>query len=305
MKVMVVGGTGFIGSNLTHRLVDLGYKVVDISKHEKLDNNDITYYKQDIADNKGLEPIFKKERPDIVINEAGIVYWEDEGKDPIKDIQTTVIGTINLLNNCVKYNVKKFIFASSISVYGEPKKNHVSEEDPVNFEDMPDILFSYGFTKYSAERYIIYFHKLYGIKYTILRYTHIFGPGQKDDAIAKFLNKAINNEKIVIYGDGEQCRDYLFVDDAVEATILSIKKGDNTTLNIGSGEKTSVNELVRNIIEITKLKINYSYDNEKKDTRKTYMDISLAKKELDWEPTISLKEGIIRTYRSRALNFLK
>lgn len=302
-KVLVVGGAGFIGSKLANELSSLRYEVVVVDNlvtgaKENL-NNEIKFYLADVSDIKIISEIFEKERPDVVINEAAKVYWDEEKKDLNSDLLTSTIGTINLLENCVKYNVKKFIFASSISVYGQPDNIKVSEADAINFEDMPDILFSYGFSKYSAERYVIYFHKLYGLKYTILRYAHIFGPGQENDAIARFIDKIVNKKKIIIYGDGEQCRDYLFIDDAVRATALSIKKGDNMLLNVGSGKKTSVNELAKEIIDAIKLKINFVYAVGKRDSWKVFMDISLAKKELGWEPAVSLRAGIAKIYKSK------
>lgn len=305
-KILIAGGAGFIGSHIVDRLISLNYKVIVLDnfstgKKENI-NRMAKFYSADICDERLVEKILKREKPDIVINEAAKVYWEEEKKDLKSDLSTSVMGTINLLKNCVKYNIKKFIFASSISVYGrQSNKTKVSEAAGINFEEMPETLFSYGFSKYSAERYIIYFHKLYGLKYTILRYAHIFGSRQENDAIAKFIDKAINNKKIIIYGNGEQCRDYLFINDAVQATLLSIKKGDNMLFNIGSGKKTSVNELVRKITAVAKTKINFTYADGKQEDWKIYMDISLAKKELRWKPTISLQAGIVKIYKSKII----
>lgn len=305
-KILIVGGSGFIGSQIANKLFSLKkYRVAVLDNlstgNKKNLNSGIKFYSADIRNNRALERIFKKEKPDIVINEAAKVYWEEkEQKDLNSDLLTGVIGTINLLKNCVKYDAEKFIFASSISVYGrQPDKIKAGEAAAVNFEKMPDALFSYGFSKYSAERYIEYFHRLYGLKYTILRYAHIFGPGQESDAIAKFIDKAINNKKIVIYGDGEQCRDYLFIDDAVRATMLSIKRGDNMLFNIGSGRKTSANELVKEIIAATKSKANFIHTGGKQDDLKFCMDISLAKKKLAWKPIVSLRAGINKIYKSK------
>lgn len=303
-KILIAGGAGFIGSHLVNRLISLNYRVIVLDnlstgKKENL-NSRVKFYLADIRNESSVEKIFKKERPDVVINQAAKVYWQEEEKDLTSDLSTSVIGTINLLKNCVKYKVEKFIFASSISVYGrQPNKIKAGEDAAINFAEMPNILFSYGFSKYSAERYIIYFHKLYGLKYTILRYAHVFGPGQEADAIAKFINKAINNKKIIIYGDGEQCRDYLFIDDAVRATILSITKGDNRLFNIGSGSRTSVNELVKKIMAATKQKIGYTYADKNQDSLKFCLDISLAKKKLGWKPTVSLPAGILKTYKTK------
>jgi UDP-glucose 4-epimerase len=301
-KILIAGGTGFIGSRLANKLVSLGFRVAVLDnlaagQKESL-SSQVKFYLGDITNKTLVEKIFKKEKPDMVINQAAKVYWAETGKDLALDVATSVLGTINLLRNCLKYNVKKFIFASSISVYGQPNKIKVKETASLNFENMPNVLFSYGFSKYCAERYIRYFYKQYGLKYTILRYAHVYGPGQEDDVIAKFINRAVNNKKVIIYGDGEQCRDYLFIDDAVRAAVFAIKKGDNMLLNIGSGRKTSVNKLIKEIRAATKLNINFAYAGKKPDRLKAYMDISLARKKLGWQPAISLRAGIIKTYKA-------
>lgn len=303
-KVLIAGGAGFIGSHLANRLIVLGYQVIVLDnlsagRRENLDSR-ARFYLADVTDQALIEKIFIKEKPDIVINEAAKVYWEEEKKDLNSDLLTNVTGTVNLLENCVKHNVKKFIFASTISIYGQPDKIKVSEVAAINFEDIPNILFSYCFSKYCAEKYIKYFHKLYGLKYTILRYAHIYGPGQEHDAVAKFIDKAVRNKKIVIYGNGEQCRDYLFIDDAVQATILAINKGDNLLFNIGSGKKTSANELINKIASAAvESKINFTYSGRERGNMKFCLDTSLAKKKLNWRPTVSLRAGITKVYKSK------
>jgi len=147
----------------------------------------------------------------------------------------------------------------------------------------------------------MYFNRLYNVNYVILRYSHVFGPGQDEDAIALFINKALKNEKISVHGDGSQCNDYLFVDDIVDATILSIKRGNNCILNIGSGKQTSVNQLIAEISNATKCGINYEYDRKTKNRRKTYMDIKLAKKVLGWSPKICLSEGLNKMVKAQSL----
>lgn len=299
MKVLVVGGGGFIGSALVKKLLLEGLNTVSISKHKIDGNKEAKNYKVDIRNSDALENIFRKEKPDVVINQAAIVYWGNRTKNPIKDIETTVIGTINLIENCINYKVKKFIFASSISVYGNPVGNKcVREKDVISISDIPEEIFSYALTKYMAEQYIQYYSRIFALDYTILRYAHVYGPREEKDVIAKFIKATINKKPLTIYGDGTQSRDYIYIDDAIEATVKSLALGANKILNIGGGKLTSVNKLIgifKSIfpdIQVVKTKAIESV------SRKVYMDIHLAKKELDWKPDIGLKEGIIKTYKS-------
>lgn len=297
MKILVAGGTGFIGSALSSKLIKSGYDVVTISK-KGVENSHIKFYQQDIVNNKGLETIFAREKPDVVINEAGIVYWNEENKDPVKDIETTVIGTLNLLKNCVKYNVKKFVFASSVSVYGKPsnKRTCVKEDDFVPYNDIPLQIFSYAVAKRTAEQYIYYFQKKFGLGYTILRYAHVYGPGQEqNDVFSCFINNLLNNKPLIVEGDGNQIRDYVYIDDVVDATIAAIDKGDNRTYNIGGGAPVSVNDLVE-MFENIWAKIQFKYKESGGKGGGIYMHIAKAKKELGWVPKISIEEGLRRTF---------
>src|SRR3989344_5261283 len=164
IKVLVAGGAGFIGSQTANRLASLGYKVVVVDnlsagQRENLDQK-IKFYLADIRNKNLIGRIFKKERPDIVMNFAAKVYWHEKKKDSALDVSTSVLGTINLLESCLKYNVKKIIFSSSISLYEHSlSRKPVKESVKVSPENLSVALFSYAATKYMAEQYIQYFHE--------------------------------------------------------------------------------------------------------------------------------------------------
>lgn len=299
MKVLIAGGTGFIGSALTNKLVDLGYDVVVIAKENQSINKMAKYYKQDIAATNKLEIIFEKENPDIVINQAGIVYWDEISKDPIKDIMTTVIGTLNLLNNCVKYKVKKLIFASSISVYGCPhNKKCVKEEEVTISADIPIPIYSYALTKNVAEKYIYYYSKKYNLKYAILRYAHVYGYGQREqrDVISIFIESIKRDKCVLIVNGGSQIRDYIYIDDVIDATVMAVNKGNDEVFNIGGGMPISVNELLETLGKVAEKNIKVKNIKSKDKSKGIYMDISKAKSRLKWYPKVSLKEGLMRTW---------
>lgn len=296
MKIMVIGGGGFIGSKLVDKLILEGFNVVNVSKEKG--NKKATNYKLDIRDNSKLRSIFKEEKPDIVINESGIVYWDEKDKDPCKDVETTIVGSLNLLKNCIECRVKKFIFASSISVYGyPPNKVCVDEEDKIDFACIPDTLFSYALAKYMAEQYIQFYNKKDGLNYTILRYAHVYGPGQinQKDVISSFIDKLIDNKPLTVTGEGNQIRDYVYIEDVICATILAIEKGNNEIINIGCGKPISVNDLISAFKEVLGKEIKIEKVKPRSVLGGVYMDISRAKKELSWIPKTSLYEGLSNT----------
>lgn len=300
---MVVGGAGFIGSALTNELVRLKKYQVTIldnlsTENKKQINSGVRFYLADVQDNRLIDKIFMKEKPEIVINEAAVVYWSDKGKDPSLDCSTSIVGTTNLLKNCVKHKVNKFIFASSISVYGRGlHKSRVLEETPILPNNIPLEIFSYAWSKYTAEQYVQYFSKTSGLNYSILRYAHVYGPGQirQEDVISFFIKNLINNKPFSITGNGKQSRDYIYIKDVVEATIATIDSG-SSVFNIGGGKPVAVNDLVKIFSKIFNKKIKTRYSSLGLESGGVYMDISKAKKELNWSPRINLETGLKETY---------
>jgi UDP-glucose 4-epimerase len=296
MNILVTGGAGFIGSHISDSFIKNNHNITVIDNlvngNEKNINPKAKFFQTNILDN--LDNIFKKEKFDVIIHNAALIDVVESKSKPELYERINVEGTINLLENCRKFNVKKFIYASSSAIYGNPEYLPCNEKHPKNPVN------PYGKTKLEAENKIIDFSNKHDINYIILRYSNIYGPRQnllKGGVIIKFLNRMINNKGMIIFGDGNQTRDFLFVEDAALANVLALET-KNKIFNIGSGKPISINELCTKMYKLfnNKVKINRSKPIE--EIKKTYLDISLAKKELNWQPKIELKEGIKKTYQN-------
>jgi UDP-glucose 4-epimerase len=212
MKVLVTGGAGFIGSNLVDRLIEKKYEVVIIDnlstgKKEHINKN-ATFYKADISSNE-IEDIFKKENINIVIHTAAQIDVQKSINDPIYDCKNNIIGTLNILEACKKHKIEKLVYSSSAAVYGQPDYLPVDEEHPIN------AMSGYGISKHTPEHYINMYSDIYGLNASILRYSNVYGPRQdpkgEGGVISIFVDKMLNNEEPIIYGDGEQTRDFIYV----------------------------------------------------------------------------------------------
>ena len=295
MNILLTGGAGFIGSHIADLFIKNNHDVTIIDNlvngNKKNINPKAKFFQMDILDN--LEELFKKGKFDVVVHHAALIEVVESKSKPELYEKVNVQGTINLLENSRKFDVKKFIYASSSAVYGNPKHLPCDEKHPKNPVN------PYGKTNLEAENKIIDFSDKYGFNYVILRYSNIYGPRQnllKGGVIVKFLDKIINNKDLVIFGDGNQTRDFLFVEDATLANALALQT-KNKIFNIGSGKPISINKLCNEMDKLfnNKVKINHSKPIE--EIKKTYLDISLAEKELNWQPKTGLKEGIKRTYQ--------
>lgn len=298
MKILITGGAGFIGSNVADKLVELGHKVVIVDnlstgKNEYV-NPKAVFYKMDIRDKK-LESIFKKEKPDIVNHHAAQMDVRVSVEKPDYDADINLMGLLNILQNCVKYKVKKVIYISSGGVvYGETDKacKETDKKDPQS---------PYGITKLTGETYLYFYSKVYGLKFTSLRYSNVYGPRQdphgEAGVVAIFSRLMIANKEATIFGDGKQSRDFVFVKDVVDANIKSLKKGDGEAYNIGTGNPTSVNELFDRLSKIA------GYNQKPKHVAArpgelliNYLDVKKAKKELNWSPKHSSEQGLKETF---------
>lgn len=298
MKILVTGGAGFIGSHIVDRLIDGGEDVVVIdnlhNENKKNLNKKAKFYKSDIC-SKDLEDIFKEEKIEKVIHQAAQVSVVTSLKNPKFDAEVNVLGSINLLECCRKFNVGKIVYASSGgAIYGEPKYLPLDEKHPIT------PISHYGVSKYVVEIYLNLYRGLYGLKYTSLRYANVYGPRQdpygEGGVIAIFSNKLLRNEEPTIFGDGKQTRDFVYVEDVADANLLALEGGDNEAFNIGTGKETSVNEIFESLKEITRGDIDPIYEEERKgEIKQSYVTYSKAKEELNWEPKISLEEGLIKT----------
>jgi len=297
MKVLVTGGAGFIGSHIVDSLIKKGYEVViidDLStgKKEYL-NEKAKFYREDIT--KSVSSIFEKEKPEIVIHTAAQVQLRDSLENPLFDAKLNILGTINILEECRKNNVKKIVYTSTGGArVGEPEYLPVDEKHPL----AP--CSPYGISKHTAEHYVWMYSKLYGLDYLIFCFGNVYGP--RDDPLNKrlisiFANNMVNGKDPIIFGDGKQTRDFIYVCDLAEFIVESLdKKTKHKLFHLANGNQVSVNEIVEKLKELTgfqgKIKNIRAIQGEVRDI---VLDTSLAVKELGWDPKHSLKQGLKET----------
>ncbi|NQU17772.1 MAG: NAD-dependent epimerase/dehydratase family protein [Candidatus Saganbacteria bacterium] len=300
MKIILTGGAGFIGSNIADTYIDAGHKVVIVdnlsSGNRKNINSKAKFYKADITDRKALEKIFKKEKPEIVNHHAAQIDVRKSVTDPIYNAKVNEIGTLELLNCCVKFKVKKIIFASTGgALYGEVSaKKGAGENHPL------DPISPYAITKRSAELYLSAYAYNYGLKYTILRYGNVYGPRQdpygEAGVIALFIGKLKNNQQPFIYGNGKQLRDYVFVKDICRANLIALKKGHNKTYNVGTGQATSVNTLFTELKNIMGFQKEAVYKPPRQgELFRSLLNPSKIKRELGFSIKTDIKSGLQKT----------
>lgn len=298
-KILVTGGAGFIASNLSDRLIAEGHEVVIIDNlstgFRKNINKKAKFYKIDIRNSKKLDEIFAKENPDFVDHHAAQMDVRKSIENPVYDAEVNILGSINILEKCRKYKVKKVVYISTGgAVYGEPEYFPVNEKHPIN------PVCHYGVSKHTVEHYLFLYNYLYGLNFTVLRYPNVFGPRQNPHGEAGvnaiFIRKMLSGETPVIYGDGEQLRDYIYVSDIVEANISALTKGDKGFYNIGSGIGVSVNQIYSILQKIIDFPGKAKYAPARLgEINRIFIDGSLAGRELGWYPKVSFEEGLKRT----------
>jgi len=310
-NVLVTGGAGFIGSHIVDGYLKEGYQVVvidDLSrgKRENL-NKKAKFYQIDINDEK-ISEIFTQEKFDLVNHHAAQIDLRISVKKPLLDARINILGTLNLLENCLKYKVKNFIFISSGgAIYGEPEDMPVNEYYPKN------PLSPYAVAKHTIEHYLYYYRQTFALNYVALRYANVYGPRQdpfgEAGVIAIFSQRMLKKGRPTIFGDGEQLRDYIYIDEVVDINMLASQKieslnekkassPDDLSYNIGTGKGNSVNFLYRTLAKITNFQEKPIYAPGKKgDIRKIYLDTSKAKKELDWQAKLQLEDGLEKTVK--------
>lgn len=306
MRIVVTGGAGFIGSNLVDTLLDQGHAVtvVDNLSTGKFDNllnvkdaakeNRFTFFHMDIREDS-LVAAFKNREQDAVIHLAAQADVRFSVKNPVEDADVNIIGTLNVLQLAVENGVKRFINTSSGGcVYGEPESLPVSEDAPKQ-PDSP-----YGVSKMVAESYIRYYERTRGIDCVTLALGNVYGPRQNPfgeaGVVAIFAGKFLAGETPVIYGDGEQTRDFVYVDDVVAAYIAALEKGAGEFINIGTSIETSVNRIYELLAELA----DFDGEPEYAPPREGELDhiclnVDKAADVLGWKPLVPLKEGLSRT----------
>lgn len=301
MNILVTGGAGFIGSNAADRFIREGHQVIVVDnlitgKLKNL-NPKAKFYKIDIRNREGLESIFKENKIDIINHHAAQMDVRKSVDDPIYDADVNILGSLNLLQLAVKHKIKKFIFASTGgAVYGEQDYFPADEKHPQN------PLSPYGISKLALEKYLYFYKMTYNLNHTILRYANVYGPRQdphgEAGVVAIFAKKILKGEPPIINGDGGQTRDYTFVEDVVEANVLSVKNEINGIYNIGTGIETSVNELCNIMLKISGTDIKPIHGPAKMgEQRRSVISYNKINTEYKWTPKYSLKDGLSKTIR--------
>lgn len=306
-RILVTGGAGFIGSHLVDRLMKEGYEVAvldnfSVGKTENirhhLDSQSFNLVKGDIRNSEDVRKTVGD--ADVVFHLAAIVNVPLSVENPLLVNDVNVRGTLNLLEASLKEDIQRFIYVSTCAVYGEARYLPINEEHPI----MP--LSPYGISKFAAEHYCKIFHMIHGLRTVCLRFFNVYGPRQSEGpysgVITQFINGLRRGKPPIIYGDGEQTRDFVYVEDVVEASMLALNSQNcvGEVINVGTGKPTTITELAKVLMRMfreTGAKPKYA-PVRAGDIQNSYADISKAERVLGYGPRIRLEEGIRRLLQS-------
>jgi len=297
MKVLVTGGAGFIGSHIVDALLEQGHEVVVVDNMStgfaQNVNRQAGLYTMSICD-ANLEELFAQERPEVVNHQAAQMVIQKSVENPIFDAEENILGSLNVILNCVRFGVKKIIYASSGgAVYGDPVRLPVKEDYPVN------PVSQYGVSKHTVEHYLHVYETQYGLGYTVLRYANVYGARQNPEGeagvVAIFARQMLRGETPTIFGQGNKTRDYTHVSDVVRANLLAMERGRGI-YNIGTGVETTDQEMFDTLAELLGYKDVPRYEPVRKgEIYRICLNSSLAGMELGWQPQLSLRQGLLQT----------
>jgi UDP-glucose 4-epimerase len=297
-RALVTGGAGFIGSHVVDRLLQQGFHVavVDNLSTGKPGNvsQSAAFYNVDIRSRK-LGGIFRQEQPEVVFHLAAQASVPSSIARPVEDARNNVLGSLNLLEQCKRYKVERFIYTSTGgALYGDPQQLPCAETDPIR------PVSPYGASKFAAEVYVGCYAILGGFQYSVLRCANVYGPRQdplgEAGVIAIFAKQMLDGDRVVIFGDGNYERDFVYVSDVVEANMKALEQTNSDVYNIGTGSGTSVNSIASKLFELTGyLKKPDHGPVREGDVSKIYLDVRKAKRDLGWTPKVSLDQGLANT----------
>jgi len=309
-RVLVSGGAGFIGSHLVDRLLGDGFEVVVLDNlcggrvenvKQHIGEGSFRFVRGDVRDSSVVEELVRG--VDAVFHLAALVSVPESFKDPVLTNDVNVGGTLNLLRVCVGSDVKRFVYASSCAVYGEAESLPLREDSPLRPAS------PYAVSKLAAENYVRVFYEIFGLETVCLRYFNVYGSRQVyseySGVMTQFISCLTKNLPLVIFGDGEQTRDFVQVQDVVEANMLALKnKGIvGETFNIGTGVATTINQLANVLLEVankTHLKVMHSKP-RRGDIKYSVADISKVKNKLHYNPKVSLGKGLKEISKTHSL----
>ncbi len=309
-RVLVTGGAGFVGSNLVRRLMDTGARVTVLDdlftgRRENLPAEGFTFVEGSVCDASlverlvaDVEIVFHCAARNIVVST----------RDPRQDYETNIGGTLNVLLAARRTEARRVVYTSSTSVYGNPRYLPINEDDPLS------LLTPYAVSKLAGENYCMAFHESYGLATTAVRYSNIFGPGQDPanpycGVVAKFTEALFEGRPPQIHGDGNQTRDFTYIDDAVQATMLAAisDRAPGEVFNVGTGVETRVNDLAAILIRLIGAQVEPVHTDRRDvdNIRRRVVNIEKTRRALRWVPEVTLEEGLRRTVEWQRAGTLK
>jgi UDP-glucose 4-epimerase len=299
MKILLTGGAGFIGSWVAEAYIKEGHEVLilDDLSTGRMENipEGASFTKCDIRDEDAVRAAFSEFRPDVVNHHAAQIDVRKSVEDPAYDASVNIIGTIRLLETSVRNGVKKFIFASTGgAIYGEPANIPADEKTP------PMPISPYGTSKFAVEKYLEYYKYIYSLDYVALRYANVYGPRQNPHGeagvIAIFCSRILSGQPCVVFGDGNQTRDYVYAGDVAGANLCALASPSGS-YNIGTQIETSVNGLITELEAASGINFPVKYAEARPgEVSRISLDVRLAGKVLGWAPSVFLAKGIKNTW---------
>lgn len=297
MKILVTGGAGFIASHVADAFIAAGHEVVVVdnlsSGKKEYVNPAATFVQADITNKEQIQQIIAEQKPDVLNLHAAHIQVGNSVKDPQFDAQNNIIGMLNILEMTKVQPVKRVIFASTGgAMYGDKPTPFVEtlKEEPSS---------PYGISKRSGELYLHYYHQVFGLSYCVLRYSNVFGPRQnphgESGVVAIFMEMIAQGKSPVINGDGSHTRDYVYIDDVVQANLRALESDFVGELNIGTGIETSTLDVFRKVVSMMGVHIEETHGPDRVGEQvASALDASKARQILGWQPTVSFDEGVKR-----------
>jgi UDP-glucose 4-epimerase len=299
MRILVTGGAGFIGSHVVDRFIEAGHEVAVFdnlsSGRREYVHSEARFFEADLADPEAVDGAVSAFQPEVVDHHAAQIDVRHSVLDPRHDAKINILGSLSLLESCRRHRVRKVIYASTGgAIYGEGRFLPATEEHPIHPEA------PYGASKHAVEHYLYIWKLLHAVDYTVLRYPNVYGPRQNPHGEAGvnaiFIGRMLTGERPVIFGSGEQVRDYLYVDDVARGNLLALERGSGEIVNLGTGVGTSVLQIVQELRTLLDFQHDPVHEAARPgEVQRIYLDASRAREVLGWEPRVSFSDGLKRT----------